>query len=340
MMMTNEMTAKERVMAAVYRRPVDRIPAITPTSVANIECMKAAKVSFPQAHIDAYAMAQLAATGHTVLGFDSVMPYFSVHLEAEALGCEVYWDSNTTMPIITSRPIHNSSNFDLPPSFLSHRACKNLLRAIKLLKKQFGDSVAIIGKVIGPWSLAYNLYGIENLILDSILEPQKTKRFIQDLLQVPLAFAQAQFEAGADIITWADHVTADLISAEMYREFVFPFHQMAVKKLAKYGPMILHTCGNVMDRLNLIRETGFTCFHIDSRNDLPEAVKIASHKIVLTGSINNPSTLTAGTPADVRNEVLFNLQSGISLISPECAIPFHVTNQNLKELVHTAHKTV
>lgn len=337
--MSTEMTSRERVMAAIYRKPFDHIPAITPTSVANLDCMKLANVTFPQAHIDPHAMARLASTNHTVLGFDSVMPYFSVHLEAEALGCQVQWDSNTTMPIILKRPIHDINSFEIPANFLSHRACKSLIRSIKLLKKQFGDSVAIIGKVIGPWSLAYNLYGIENLILDSILEPQKTKLFIQSLLDIPLSFAQAQFEAGADIVTWADHVTADLISAKTYEEFVFPLHKIATRKLLKHGPLILHTCGNVMDRLNLISETGFTCFHIDSRNDIAEAVKIAGNKLMLTGSINNPSTLTTGSPADVRKEVLYNIQNGIQLISPECAIPFHVTNQNLLALVNTAHKS-
>lgn len=336
--MAHEMTSKERVFAALYDRPYDKLPAITPTSVANLECMQMVNVSFPDAHTKATAMARLAAASHTILGFDSVMPYISIHLEAAALGCQVQWDSNATMPNILSRSIQNIHDFEIPANFLSQAPCKQLLQSIRLLKKQFGDSVAIIGKVIGPWSLAYNLYGIENLILDSILEPKRTKQFIQYLLSVPLAFAQAQFEAGADIITWADHVTADLISAAAYEEFVFPLHQAAAKKLSLHGPVILHTCGNVLDRLHLIRDTGFTCFHIDSRNNIPEAVTITEGKIMLTGSINNPSTLTAGTTAQVRSEVQHNIRNGIKLISPECAVPFRVSNQNLIELTSAAHQ--
>lgn len=34
-------------------------------------------------------MAALAAISHDELRFDSVMPYYSIQLEAEALGCKV-----------------------------------------------------------------------------------------------------------------------------------------------------------------------------------------------------------------------------------------------------------
>ncbi len=78
---------------------------------------------------------------------------------------------------------------------------------------------------MGPWTLAYHLYGVENLVLDTILEPKKTKELIWDLSQVTKEFAAAQFEAGADIVTWAEHVTRDLVSASIYEEFVLEVHK-------------------------------------------------------------------------------------------------------------------
>ena len=337
-MKQEKMTSRERVMAAINRKEFDHFPVINPTSIANYECMQIAGASFPQAHTNAHDMAQIAALGHTVLGFDSVMPYFSVHLEAEALGCQIQWGDGSGMPVIVGQALRRMEDFEPPKNFLNKTPCKELLKAIRLLKKQFGNEVAIIGKVIGPWSLAYNLYGVENLLLDVILEQEHTQTFINSLLEIPIAFAKAQFNAGADLITWADHVTGDLMSAKLYEEFMFPIHKKAAAQLFSYGPVILHTCGNVMDRLELIRRTGFRAFHIDSRNDIKKAVQIAGNDLILTGSINNPHTLTSGTPLQVRNEVLANLQSGIQLISPECAIPFKVSNRNLIELALTAHR--
>ena len=83
------MTSRERVFAAIEGKDFDVFPAITPTSIATLEGMKASNAFFPSAHLLPIEMADLAATGHDIFGFDSVAPYFSVHLEASALGAKV-----------------------------------------------------------------------------------------------------------------------------------------------------------------------------------------------------------------------------------------------------------
>ena len=56
----------------------------------------------------------------------------------------------------------------------------------------------------------------------------------------------------------------------------------------------------------------------------------------LTGCINNPTTLYAGTPADVYAETEEILKEGIYILSPECAVPLSVKNENLKAIVACA----
>lgn len=338
MLNKNEMSSLERVLAVIARKEFDVFPAISPTSVVTVESMRMAKAFYPSAHTNPNEMANLAAVGHDYFGFDTVSPYFSIHLEAAALGAQIDWNDVNTTPKVVKKPMKRIDDFVLPTSFLSRNEFQSLIKTCKLLKKRYGNSVAVVGKVVGPWTLAYNLYGVENLIIDTILEPEKTKQLISELATVSLEFAKAQFEAGADIITWADHVTSDLVSAQIYEEFVMPIHKRASFTLQKYGPVILHVCGNVMDRLPLIAKTGFKLFHMDSRNDIVKALELVGDDILLTGCINNPLTLAQSTPNMVRNEVKNNLRSGIKLISPECAIPCSVPAKNLKELVDTAHK--
>ena len=172
-----------------------------------------------------------------------------------------------------------------------------------------------------------------------ILEPEKTADFINRLSEVPFAFAKAQFEAGADMLVWADHVTSDLVSAEIYRKFIMPIHKKAASSLQKYGPIILHTCGNVSDRLMYIAETGFKIFHMDSKNNIGDSVKLVGNNMLITGCINNPVLLAQGDPPDVKRAVEENIHQGIKLISPECAIPFSVPSENLMALTASAHNT-
>jgi len=93
-----------------------------------------------------------------------------------------------------------------------------------------------------------------------------------------------------------------------------------------------------MDRLAGISKSGFQIFHIHSRNDIPAALETVGDNILFVGGLNNPLTLSQGTPALVRKEVEYHLRSGVNLISPECALPCNVPEANLLELTRTAHQ--
>ena len=71
----------------------------TGTSIVCQELMDQLGVYFPDAHLDPEKMAALAMAGHTVLGFDVVMPLFSVCHEAAAMGCKVNWGGVDIMPL-------------------------------------------------------------------------------------------------------------------------------------------------------------------------------------------------------------------------------------------------
>jgi len=338
--MKEKMTPKERVISAFRGESFDRIPVINPTSIATIESMEITGAYFPYVHTDADKMAALAAAGHDLIGFDTVAPYFSVQQEAASLGCEIDWGKTDSMPTISTNPIKEPGDFKMPADFLDREPVKTVLEAIRLLKKKYGDTVVVVGKVMGPWTLSYHLHGVQDFLMETILEPEKVHGFLNVFKEVSLAFAMAQFEAGIDMLTWADHATGDLISANGYAEFLLPIHKDVTKQLKKnmprYIPIVLHTCGNTTDRMHYFAETGFDAFHFDSRNDPAKSLEIVGDKILLTGCVNNPQTLLDGTPEDVSREVASIIDTGIKLVSPECAIPCRVPNRNLAAIVDTA----
>ena len=86
------MNGRQRVLAALGRQAVDRAPVCNPTSVATVELMDLVDAPFPESCRNPDLIARLAATGYTELGFDSVMPVFSVAQESSALGCKIRWE--------------------------------------------------------------------------------------------------------------------------------------------------------------------------------------------------------------------------------------------------------
>jgi [methyl-Co(III) methanol-specific corrinoid protein]:coenzyme M methyltransferase len=127
--------------------------------------------------------AELAATGHTELGFDSVMPYFSIVQESSALGCEVQWETKDNWPTVSmTRPLWcGSDDVNLPPGFLEHPDSSVVPRSIEILRREFHDEVAIVGKVVGLGTLAYQLFGVERLLMMTVDEPDMAARCLDRL---------------------------------------------------------------------------------------------------------------------------------------------------------------
>lgn len=332
MALVETMTPRERVLNALAGKPVDRPPVSNPTNVATVELMDLVDAPFPDACRDPELNARLAATGYTELGYDSIQPYFTIIQESSALGCEMQWEQKDNWPTVRMMsPIWKEpEDIHIPDGFLDHPDNQTVIQSIKILKGQFDDEVAIIGKTMGPWTLGYHVFGVEPFLLMSIDDPDKMLRCLHLMKEISVLFGQAQIDAGADALTFPDHATGDLVSSDYYRRFLQEIHVEMVERLKV--PLILHICGNTLDRMDYIAQTGMAAFHFDSKNDPAEAMRIVGDRIRLVGNINNPETLYAKTPVEVRAEVNRALDAGVQLIAPECAIPLRTKLENLLEI--------
>ena len=328
------MSPKTRFLSGVLGGRVDRPPVGNVVSIATQELMQATDAWFPKAHLDPVTMARLAAGGHEILGYDTVQPYFSVILEAAALGCEIDWGGPDMMPASKTHPWATASDYHLPPDFLEHPATSGLLKTLDILHREYGDHVAVVGKAFGPWTLGYEVYGLQEFLIKLILDPDDIRCLLNRLMEVTILFARAQFEAGADVVCIPDHVTGDLVSPQTYVDFLLPVHQELTKAIG--GPIVLHCCGDTLDRVAYFAEAGWDCYHIESAVDARKAKSIVGSRMSLMGNINNPSTLLLGTPEEVRQECIYAWEAGFEILSPECAVPLQTPNANLKAIADVA----
>jgi [methyl-Co(III) methanol-specific corrinoid protein]:coenzyme M methyltransferase len=183
---------------------------------------------------------------------------------------------------------------------------------------------------MGPWSLGYHCFGVETFLLMALDDPGKTMQCLDRMKEVTVAFGIAQIEAGADALTLPDHATGDLVSADYYRRFLRDLHIEFVERIPI--PLILHICGRTVDRMGYIAETGMAAFHYDSKNRPGESLDAVHGDIALIGNINNPETLFARGPEQVHAEVVANVEAGIQMVGPECAIPLQTSIENLLEI--------
>ena len=203
------------------------------------------------------------------------------------------------------------------------------LRAIGLLKKRLGDEAAVCGKVFGSWTQAYHYFGVEHFLMGALDDPDATRRILDRLLPVTLAFAAAQIEAGADCILLADHVTRDCAGRGCTR---IPGAAAPAFGRRDQGPG---------DPAHLRQHVGS---HRDDRRDRPGLLPLghedrrrprpapARSRLALMGGVSNYKLLR-GKAAEIAADAALAAQAGINIVGPECAIPLTTPLANLLAIV-------
>ena len=302
----------------------------TGTSIVCKGLMDAEGAFFPEGHLEAEKMAALALAGHTMLGFDVVMPLFSVCHEAAAMGCNVNWGGPDAMPESGRAIFKDADDIRIPADLLQRPGCAVPLEAISILKKRLAGDAAVCGKVFGSWTQAYHYFGIEEFLILTVDNPAEVHRIIEKLLPVTIQFANAQIAAGADCLLLADHATRDLCSPAAYEEFLMPIHARLAEQID--CPLILHICGDTSDRIGMIAKTHLDCFHWDTKTgSAAEIRKLAGDKLALMGGISN-FKLLSGDAQEIAADATRAAKEDIDIIGPECAIPLQTPLENLKAI--------
>jgi [methyl-Co(III) methanol-specific corrinoid protein]:coenzyme M methyltransferase len=334
--MKPKMSPKRRFLSAMMGGKADRMPVGNVVSTITLELMEASGAWYPHVHLNAGLMATLAATGHEILGFDTVMPVFSVVQEAAAMGCEINWGDVKTNPSVHTHPFADVSDFRVPEGWIEAPAAQTVLDALTILRESLGHDVVIVGKAMGPWTLSYNMMGTEEFLMTTAADPDRARASLHALKSVTIEFAKAQMQAGADVICIADHATGLMVSPLVYRDMLLPIHQEIIGEIG--CPTVLHCCGNTTDRLQYFAETGFDAYHFESHVDAKTAVETVAGRMQLIGNINNPEVLLQGTPEMVADACRKAIEAGIDILAPECAVPLATPTANLKTIVEVAER--
>ena len=116
--------SRQRFLDAITgHRPSGQVIFGTGTSIACQELMELTSAWFPEAHLNVEKMAALAMAGCTELGFEVVMPLFSVCHEAAAMGCNVNWGGPSAMPHSGPPIFTEEGDIRIPADLLKRPGC-------------------------------------------------------------------------------------------------------------------------------------------------------------------------------------------------------------------------
>ena len=328
------MTARGRVIAALSGERVHPVPAGAVTQSATWSQMQATGAYWPEAHADAAAMAALADAARTVLGFEMVRVPFDQTIEAELLGAGVTHGDRMSNCSVRRHPFSLDEPAPSVPDFDRDRP-RVVIDAIAMLKARTGESAAVIGGVVGPFTLACQLAGLAETLMAAVRRRDRVRPWIEFATEVALAYARVQVEAGADAICIDDmSASLDVTSPTIYRDLVLPAHRRLAQAIQV--PVILHICGGNTRILDLMAQTGVDALSLESRTDLATAV--AMGRCAVVGGIDPVGVLLNGNSQTVRGACEESLRAGVHLLAPGCGIPPATPTDNLLEMTHAARE--
>lgn len=204
------------------------------------------------------------------------------------------------------------------------------LEGIRAMRGQVGDDVPVMGWVEGAFAEAADLRGITEIMNDLLIRPDWLKELLENCVQVGMAFASAQIDAGAHMIGLGD-AAASLISPKMYREFALPYQQRIFEVVKSKGAITrLHMCGKTSHIHKDMALSGAQIIDIDWMNDLGKAAETLP-SLVVCGNLDPVSVFLHGTPKDVYDGVIANAIAGGShwISAAGCEIPDGTAVENL-----------
>lgn len=326
------MTPKERFLAALSRKQLDRPAVGCVTQSVTVDQMEAMKTYWPDAHSDPQKMAQLGIAGAKVFGFENARIPFCLTVEAEQFGAAVDLGKVDRTPMVKKHAFESDATPEVPKDIIKGRV-KTVIEATKILKEQYGNEYPIVVGTTGPVTIAGHLVGTEGLLLMMITEPDTVHRFCKVAAEMEKKYLSELVKAGADVIAMSDpSASTDMLSGDMFDEFALPYIKQCWAG-AEGAKKILHICGDTTILLDHMIATGADALSIEEKVDPAEAVKLVNGRAALVGNIGVVRPLLQGTPEDVRKDALRVRESGFNVVAPGCGLAARVPADNLKALV-------
>lgn len=184
---------------------------------------------------------------------------------------------------------------------------------IRDIRERYPSHCLIFGTHIGPFTAAYMAMGFQRFFFALLDDPSFVHRLLAKRTEWCIAMYQMALSLGADVLVLGDdagHRNGPMISPQMWRDFVLPYHQRIVSSLD--APMIWHSDGNVLPLLPMAVEAGFHGFHglePAAGMDLAQIKRDFGHDLILVGNVD-VRVLCDSDIGAVRREVERCLEQG------------------------------
>ena len=228
-------------------------------------------------------------------------------------------------------------NLKNPDVYKSERTADRI-KGGELLSKKTQGTIPIIGWIEGPLAEACDLFGVENMMIQLMVDPDFCNRLMDKCMITAKDFAKAQIEAGCEIIGLGDSVCSQ-IDGVTYEQYIKYRHKELISYIHDLGGKIkLHVCGDTNHLLPYYKDLNLDILDLDWQVDIQHARNVLGEKIILGGNIN-PVFVEDKSRDEVYNlsrDLVREFKDDRYLLSAGCEITVLTPPENLMAMMEAS----
>lgn len=333
----DQMTPIERAKAISQGLEVDRLPC-NPNISNGTARVYGCKISDFNHNPKVLAQAQYAT--YKRFGSDSLRVFTDLFTWAEAMGAGVNIPEDDTVDW-RSPAISNMKDIDKlrPADPYKDGRLPIHIEAMKILRELAKDEVSCSAGIVGPFTNASFLYGIN----ETLKLVHKNPEFLHELCKISLqtckAYAKAAMDIGLSPTISEPMSSCTVISPKQFRELSLPYLKELVDFIKENGyNTVIHICGQTNKIWKDLGDLGIAGISIDNVASLEECKKTIGHQTKILGNTDPGRILHTGNPKDVRINVLEGILEAYDspkgyIVMSGCSLPIDTPFENIDAMV-------
>lgn len=352
------MTGKERVLGAINRIPIDRIPRYDAFWEETLEEYgKTADVlerefdfdfsvaaldnsmRFPAKWIDhgtqeegwdRYGFHMMRNKGHSTLRY---MDFVTADPDD--------WEEHKHRFVVDK---DGESRVDAEPYFLRKKPAPGWKEAVERINSLPDDKFRVID-FYGPWEGTWRHHGFENTLMDFIAEPEMVQEMFECITNVTLETLEYALSLGMKIdgfwmVEDMGCTRSGLFSVEHYRKYLKPWHKKIMDFAHEHGlKVIMHSCGDVLDFIPDLIDCGLDvlqALQANTRLDVSKLKMQFGDRLTFMGNISVRAMAEGGDVIreEMERKIVPAMQGGGYIYHSDHSIPPEVTYEKFCDVIN------
>jgi len=290
--------------------------------------LKTAGLTAQQCLHDPKLHAQLIRSNSIQFKPDAVLSLMDLTVEADSFGVKPTLKDYDPPEIRIHLPIESITG---PAESNGSDKMSLMVEAARQAARQVDVPVGFF--VTGPFTLAGQLVGIQQLVTGLMWAPEKTAKLIENCTVTVADYAKRLTSTEIDFLIMAD-MSSSLISPKYFEQFAKDPISRVVKSASK--EIILHICGRTNHLLKQMSETGVAAISIDQNVPLADALNATRESVLIFGNYS-PTGLSMEKPETIQHNVTRMLttvnEAGDVVASTGCDIPSTTPPENIRTFI-------